>query len=67
MFWSLPRTMSTEALATSISWSDSCPRGKLLHPGDVQPGAFEDRLAFEFVELRRDRVAERHRPGAQFG
>src|SRR6185312_6349411 len=28
---------------------------------DIQPGTFEDRLSFEFVELRRYRILIRHR------
>jgi hypothetical protein len=24
---------------------------QFLHPGDIEPGPFEDRFAFEFVEL----------------
>ena len=31
---------------------------QFLDPGNVEPGPFEDRFAFEFVELRRRRIAE---------
>jgi hypothetical protein len=40
---------------------------QLLHPGDVEPGPFEDRLTLEFVELPRRRVSERDGTGSQFG
>ena len=39
---------------------------QFLDAGDVEPGPLEDGLAFEFVELRRGRVAERDRPGPEF-
>src|SRR5215218_6935827 len=38
---------------------------QFLDAGDVEPGPFEDGLAFEFVELGRGRVAERDRPGSE--
>ena len=39
--------------------------GQLLDPADVEPALLEDRLALELVELGRDRVVVRRRPGAQ--
>ena len=34
---------------------------------DIEPGALEDRLALQLVDLRVDRVLVGHRPGAEFG
>ncbi len=38
-----------------------------LHPTDVEPGAFEDRVALGFEERRIDRVGVIDRCGSQFG